>query len=75
MSRLLGRCYVSWWPPKCGRAGASPDELKLIVTASRQLGQIPPLQEEMIHHALELDDEQYAQSWCPVQTFFLCLAI
>ncbi len=34
----------------------SPDELKLIVTASRQLGQIPPMQEEMIHHALELDD-------------------
>jgi putative hemolysin len=34
----------------------SPDELKLIVTASRQLGQIPPMQEEMIHRALELDD-------------------
>lgn len=34
----------------------SPDELKLIVTASRQLGQIPLLQEEMIHRALELDD-------------------
>jgi putative hemolysin len=33
----------------------SPDELKLIVTASRQLGQIPHSQEEMIHHALELD--------------------
>jgi len=33
----------------------SPDELKLIVTASRQFGQIPPYQEEMIHHALELD--------------------
>jgi len=33
----------------------SPDELKLIVTASRQLGQIPPSQEEMIHHALELE--------------------
>ena len=33
----------------------SPDELKLIVTASRQLGQIPLYQEEMIHHALELD--------------------
>src|SRR6185369_6238879 len=33
----------------------SPDELKLIVTASRQLGQIPPMQEEMIHRALELD--------------------
>jgi putative hemolysin len=34
----------------------SPDELKLIVSASRQLGQIPPMQEEMIHHALELDE-------------------
>jgi putative hemolysin len=34
----------------------SPDELKLIVTASRQFGQIPPFQEEMIHHALELDN-------------------
>ncbi len=33
----------------------SPDELKLIVTASRQFGQIPPFQEEMIHQALELD--------------------
>jgi CBS domain containing-hemolysin-like protein len=34
----------------------SPDELKLIVTASRQFGQIPPSQEEMIHHALELEN-------------------
>src|SRR5438128_9688418 len=34
----------------------SPDELKLIVTASRQFGQIPPVQEEMIHNALELDN-------------------
>ena len=34
----------------------SPDELKLIVTASRQFGQIPPFQEEMIHCALELDN-------------------
>src|SRR5208282_245489 len=34
----------------------SPDELKLIVTASRQLGQIPQFQEEMIHHALELEN-------------------
>jgi len=33
----------------------SPDELKLIVTASRQFGQIPAFQEEMIHHALELE--------------------
>ncbi|HMJ23229.1 MAG TPA: hemolysin family protein, partial [Terriglobales bacterium] len=34
----------------------SPDELKLIVTASRQVGEIPPFQEEMIHKALELDN-------------------
>src|SRR5271168_3839226 len=39
------------------RAGAihSPDELKLIVTASRQFGQIPESQAEMIHNAIELD--------------------
>ena len=34
----------------------SPDELKLIVTASRQFGQIPPSQEEIIHQALELEN-------------------
>jgi len=34
----------------------SPDELKLIVSASRQLGQIPAFQEEMIHHALDLEN-------------------
>jgi CBS domain containing-hemolysin-like protein len=34
----------------------SPDELKLIVTASRQFGQIPPFQEEVIHNTLELEN-------------------
>ncbi|HTE87749.1 MAG TPA: hemolysin family protein [Terriglobales bacterium] len=34
----------------------SPDELKLIVTASRQFGQIPPFQEEVIHQALDLEN-------------------
>jgi putative hemolysin len=40
------------------RKGAvhSPDELKLIVTASRRFGQIPEFQEDMIHRALELDN-------------------
>jgi putative hemolysin len=32
----------------------SPEELKLIVTASRRVGLLPPLQEETIHRALEL---------------------
>lgn len=39
-----------------GGAVHSPDELKLIVTASRQLGAIPESQEEMIHNAIELDN-------------------
>src|ERR1700726_715747 len=34
----------------------SPDELKLIATASRELGQIGQTQEEMVHHALELEN-------------------
>jgi len=34
----------------------SPDEVKLIVSASRELGQIPPAQEEMVHHALDLEN-------------------
>src|SRR5262249_42010479 len=38
-----------------GGAVHSPDELKLIVTASRQFGQIPEFQEEMIHSDIELD--------------------
>jgi len=34
----------------------SPDEVKLIVTASRELGQIAVTQEEMVHHALDLEN-------------------
>ena len=34
----------------------SPDEVKLIVTASRELGQIAPTQEEMVHNALDLEN-------------------
>jgi putative hemolysin len=33
----------------------SPEELKLIATASRRFGVIPALQEEMIHRALDLE--------------------
>src|ERR1700692_2790850 len=41
--------------PRRGGPVHPPDELKLIVTASRQFGQIPQSQEEMIHNAIELD--------------------
>lgn len=34
----------------------SPDEVKLIVSASRELGQIAPTQEEMVHNALDLEN-------------------
>jgi putative hemolysin len=34
----------------------SADEVKLIVSASRELGQIATAQEEMVHHALELEN-------------------
>jgi len=48
----------------------SPDELKLIVTASRQLGQIPPLQEEMVHNALELENITARQVMVPRPDIF-----
>jgi len=48
----------------------SPDELKLIVTASRQFGQIPPAQEEMIHHALELDNVTVREVMVPRPDIF-----
>jgi CBS domain containing-hemolysin-like protein len=33
----------------------SPDEVKMIVSASRELGQVTPAQEEMVRHALDLE--------------------
>jgi putative hemolysin len=48
----------------------SPDELKLIVTASRRLGQIPPFQEEMLHHALELDNISVREVMVPRPDIF-----
>src|SRR5437762_3107080 len=57
MSRAAGTVLRLFGSRKLGHGPIhSPDELKLIVTASRQFGQIPPAQEEMIHHALELDN-------------------
>jgi CBS domain containing-hemolysin-like protein len=57
MRRSGGLVLKLFGAPEGRRAGAihSPDELKLIVTASRQFGQIPESQEEMIHNAIELD--------------------
>jgi CBS domain containing-hemolysin-like protein len=41
--------------PLRGEAGVhSPEELKLLATASRRVGLLPPFQEEMLHRALDL---------------------
>ena len=53
-----------------GGAVHSPDELKLIVTASRQFGQIPESQEEMIHNALELGNLAVREIMVPRHNIF-----
>jgi CBS domain containing-hemolysin-like protein len=48
----------------------SPDELKLIVTASRRFGEIPEFQEEMIHNTLELDNTTVREVMVPRPDIF-----
>jgi putative hemolysin len=48
----------------------SPDELKLIVTASRRLGLLPAEEEEMIHHALELENITVREIMVPRHSIF-----
>src|SRR5277367_6024165 len=57
MSRAAGSVLRVFGTPGVRHGSVhSPDELKLIATASRQFGQIPPAQEQMIHNALELEN-------------------
>jgi putative hemolysin len=48
----------------------SPDELKLIATASRRVGALPALQEEMIHKVLELGDLMVREIMVPRNKIF-----
>ena len=48
----------------------SPEELKLIVTASRRFGIVPQLEEEMIQHALELGEITVRQVMVPRPRIF-----
>jgi len=48
----------------------SPDEVKLIVTASRELGQIAATQEEMVHHALDLENITVREVMVPRHDIF-----
>jgi putative hemolysin len=71
MSRAAGTALRVFGSPKARQGPIhSPDELKLIATASRQFGQIPPFQEEMIHHALELEDITVRQVMVPRPDIF-----
>lgn len=65
------RMFGSHEMRRSGRGAVhSPDELKLIVTASRRFGQIPEFQEEMIHNALELDDTTVREVMVPRPDIF-----
>ena len=48
----------------------SPEELKLIVTASRRVGLLPESQEEMIHNALELHNLAVREIMVPRHKIF-----
>jgi putative hemolysin len=48
----------------------SPEELKLILTSSRRLGLLPPLQEEIMHRALELESMTVREILVPRQNIF-----
>jgi CBS domain containing-hemolysin-like protein len=48
----------------------SPEELKLITTAARRMGLLPPFQETLIHRALELDDVPVREIMTPRQKIF-----
>src|SRR5215467_1879597 len=48
----------------------SPEELKLIVTASRRLGLLPEAEEEMIHNALELGNVTVREIMVPRHNIF-----
>jgi magnesium and cobalt exporter, CNNM family len=48
----------------------SPEELKLIVTASRRVGLLPETQEDMIHNALELGNLSVREIMTPRHNIF-----
>lgn len=48
----------------------SPEELKLILTSSRRLGLLPPIQEEMMHRALDLEHVTAREILVPRQNIF-----
>ena len=57
--------------PLRGEAGAhSPEELKLMTTATRRLGLLPVYQEEIVHRALELGEVSASEIMTPRTRIF-----
>src|SRR5437763_5527167 len=57
MSRSASTVLRTFGLRKLGQGPVhSPDEVKLIVSASREVGQLGQAQEEMVHHALDLEN-------------------
>jgi len=48
----------------------SPEELKLILTSSRRLGLLPPVQEEIMHRALDVENITVREILVPRQNIF-----
>ncbi len=52
--------------PLSGESSAhSPEELKMLATATRRMGLLPPFQEEMIHRAIELNQVLVSEIMTP----------
>ena len=57
--------------PMTDRASVhSPEELKLIATAARRMGMLPPYQETLIHRTLEIGDVPIREIMTPRQQIF-----
>jgi CBS domain containing-hemolysin-like protein len=52
-------------PLRAESSAHSPDELKLMATATRRMGLLPAIQEEMIHRALELSQVTASEIMTP----------
>lgn len=71
MNRSAAAVLVLFRSPMM-REGAvhSPDELKLMATATRRMGLLPELQEKMIHRAIELNQVVVREIMTPRQKIF-----
>jgi len=71
MNRSAAAVLVLFRSPMM-REGAvhSPDELKLMATATRRMGLLPELQEKMIHRAIELNQLVVREIMTPRQKIF-----